>query len=176
MSGLLFLQKDDFSIQRGTKGDILCHNIRGLSLILFYSTNCQYCRELIPIFKSLPGQLGGCQFGMINVSLEKQVIAMSKATISEIKYVPLIILFVAGKPFIRYDGPHAENEIKRFIVEVSNKIQSKEKFTNKEMAKQKVQTSHSNNGSKKDIPAYASGQPLWGDSDDFYLEFAEAYT
>jgi hypothetical protein len=32
-----------------------------------------------------------------------------------------------------------------------------------------------NNG-KKEVPAYASGQPLWGDSDDFYMEFAEAYT
>ena len=124
---------------------------------------------MIPIFKKLPGQLGGCQFGMINVSMQKNIIAMSKATISEIKYVPLIILYVAGKPFIRYDGPHDENEIKRFILEVSNKIQSKEKFSNKEILKGKL------NG-KKENPAYASGQPLWGDSDDFYMEFAEAYT
>ena len=171
MSGLLFLQKDDFNIQKGNKGDILCHNIRGLSLILFYSTNCQYCRELIPIFKRLPGQLGGCQFGMINVSVEKQIINMSKLTISAIKYVPLIILYVAGKPFIRYDGPHDENEIRRFIFEVSNKIQTKEKFTSKEVTKQRIQ-----NNDKRDIPAYASGQPLYGDSDDFYMEFAEAYT
>ena len=69
MSGLLFLQTQDFSIQKGTKGDILCHSIRGLSLVIFYSTNCQYSRTLIPIFKRLPGQVGGCQFGMINVRL-----------------------------------------------------------------------------------------------------------
>jgi thioredoxin-like negative regulator of GroEL len=172
MSGLLFLQTEDFSIQKGVKGNILCHSIRGLSLLLFYSTNCQHCRALIPIFKRLPGQLGGCQFGMINVSMQKNIIAMSKATISEIKYVPLIILYVAGKPFIRYDGPHDENEIKRFILEVSSKIQSKEKFSNKEVPRGKMQA---NNG-KKEVPAYASGQPLWGDSDDFYMEFAEAYT
>lgn len=173
MSGLLFLQTDDFSIQRGTKGDILCHTIRGLSLVLFYSTNCQYSRALIPIFKRLPVVLaGGCQFGMINVSTEKNVITMSKATISSIKYVPLIILYVAGKPFIRYDGPHDENEIRRFIREVSSKIQSKEKFTNKETARQRVQA----NDGKRAVPAYASGQPLWGDADDFYMEFAEAYT
>jgi thioredoxin-like negative regulator of GroEL len=104
--------------------------------------------------------------------MQKNIIAMSKATISEIKYVPLIILYVAGKPFIRYDGPHDENEIKRFILEVSSKIQSKEKFSNKEVPRGKMQT---NNG-KKEVPAYASGQPLWGDSDDFYMEFAEAYT
>lgn len=174
MSGLLFLQTEDFTIQKGMKGNILCHNIRGLSLILFYSTNCQYSRALIPVFKRLPGQLGGCQFGMINISSEKMLIEMSKATISEIKYVPLIILFVAGKPFIRYDGPSDENEIKRFIFEVSNKIQSKEKFTGKQP--QNVANQQQQTNTKRSIPAYASGQPLWGDSDDFYLEFAEAYT
>ena len=93
---------------------------------------------------------------------------MSKSTISEIKYVPLLILYIAGKPFIRYDGPHEESEITRFIREVSSKIQSKEKFS-KETPKQV------NDGNRK-IPAYASGKPLWGDLDDFYLEFSEAYS
>jgi hypothetical protein len=170
MSGLLFLQTQDFNIQKGVKGDILCHGIRGLSLVIFYSTNCQYSRHLIPIFKRLPGQVGGCQFGMINISLERNIILMSKSTISEIKYVPLIILYVSGKPFIRYDGPHDENEIRRFIFEVSNKIQTKEKFTSKEVVKQAPSTS------KRTIPPYASGQPLFGDSDDFYMEFSEAYS
>jgi len=113
----------------------------------------------------MPGQLGGCQFGMMNVSNERQIIAMSKQTISEIKYVPLMILYVGGRPFIRYDGPHNETEIKRFIMEVSSKIQSKEKFTKETKPNE-----------KRDIPAYASGQPLWGDLDDFYMEFAEAYS
>jgi hypothetical protein len=53
MSGLLFLQTEDFSIQKGIKGNILCHSIRGLSLLLFYSTNCQHSRTLVPIFKKL---------------------------------------------------------------------------------------------------------------------------
>ena len=168
MSGLIFLQNCDFSIQKGTKGDILCHNIRNISLVLFYSVNCGYCRNLIPVFKKLPGQIGGCQFGMINVSLEKEIISKSNATISAIKYVPLIILYVSGRPFIRYDGPHDESEIKRFIIEVCNKIQSKEKFTNKEVKNV--------NAKDKKIPPYASGQPLYGELDDFYMEFAEAYT
>ena len=176
MSGLLFLQKEDFGIQKGVKGDILCHTIRGISLVLFYSTNCQYCRELIPIFKRLPGQLGGCQFGMINVSVEKDIIRMSNMTISAIKYVPLIILYVAGKPFVRYDGPHDESEIKRFIFEVSSKIQTKEKFTNKEAPRHQHQATMGSGNGTRAVPAYAAGQPLYGDADDFYMEFAEAYT
>ena len=176
MSGLLFLQTDDFSIQKGQKGPILCHSIRGISLVLFYSINCQYSRELIPIFKRLPGQLGGCQFAMINVSAQKNIIGMSKATISEIKYVPLMILYVAGKPFVRYDGPHQESEIKRFIFEVSSKIQTKEKFTNKEAPRHHQQATMGSGNGTRAIPAYAAGQPLYGDADDFYMEFAEAYT
>ena len=77
MSGLLFLTSQDFQIQKGVKGPILCTNIQGFSLILFYSTQCTHCQTLIPIFKILHGAIGGCQFGMINVSHNKQCVLMS---------------------------------------------------------------------------------------------------
>ena len=50
MSGLLFLNSEDFHLNKGTRGPIMCNNIQGFSLILFYSTQCQHCKELIPIF------------------------------------------------------------------------------------------------------------------------------
>ena len=52
MSGLLFLTTDDFQLVQGTKNKIMTHNTRGFSLILFYSTQCVHCKDLIPIFKS----------------------------------------------------------------------------------------------------------------------------
>ena len=165
MSGLLFLQSGDFSIQQGTKGDILTNLIKGISLILFYSTKCDYCKNLLPIFKRLPGSIGGCQFGMINVTLEKEIVKMSMQTIAPIRYVPLIILFVHGKPFIRYDGAHTETEIRAFLMDVTKKLQTKEKFSN-EKVKQK---------SDKERPAYSVGQPLIGQDNVSYLEFDEAY-
>lgn len=167
MSGLLFLQACDFSVQNGQKGDIVCNNIRGISLILMYSTKCEYCQRLIPIFKRLPGTIGGCQFGMINVSVETDIVLMSRNSISPIKYVPLIILYVNGKPFIRYDGPHTEQDIRQFLFEVTSKLQAKEKFSsdkNKENSK-----------NSREIPEYTVGYPLFGEDDDFYLEFNEAY-
>jgi thioredoxin-like negative regulator of GroEL len=167
MSGLLFLQSVDFSVQEGTKGQILCNSIRGISLILFYSTKCEYCQALIPIFKRLPGTIGGCQFGMINVTMEKEVVRMSGNTVSPIKYVPLIILFVNGKPFIRYDGPQDENEIRKFLVEVTSKLQTKEKFSSDKVRQGK---------NDKEIPAYTVGHPLYGQDNVSYLEFDEAYT
>lgn len=167
MSGLLFLTSEDFFIAKGTKGNIMCHGIKGFSLTLFYSTQCEHCQSLIPIFKELPGTIGGCQFGMINVSTNKSCVKMSKQTIAPIKYVPNIILCIDGKPFMRYNGPHDMSEIRRFVVEVANKVQNKQKFSND--ANIKV---------GKDIPEYSIGKPLCGfgpDGNVCYLNFDDAY-
>ena len=137
MSGLLFLTSDDFKVIKGNKGNFLSNSIQGLSLILFYSTQCVHCQKLISPFKKLPGTIGGCQFGMINVSTNKQCVIMSNDTMSAIEYVPTIILFNDGNAFMRYNGPHDVNEIRRFVMEVANKIRSKQKFTNENIKESK---------------------------------------
>ena len=169
MSGLLFLTSEDFQLAKGTKGTIMCNRIPGFSLILFYSTQCEHCQSLIPIFKSLPGTIGGCQFGMINVSHNKSCVMMSRESIAPIKVVPYIILYISGKPYMRYQGPHDPKEIARFIVEVSNKVQNKQTFT-----KDDTRIKHDSKGG---IPAYTIGHPLCGPDDgECYLEFNDAYT
>jgi hypothetical protein len=168
MSGLLFLSSEDFTINKGTKGNILCHTIPGFSLILFYSTQCEHCQKLIPIFKKLPGTIGGCQFGMVNVSANKSLVKMSKETIAPITYVPYILLFIAGRPFMRYSGPNDINEIRRFVFEVSQKVNSKQKFSEEQVKE---------DPRGETIPAYTIGIPLYGDNEErTYLEFDEAYT
>lgn len=165
MSGLLFLTSEDFAIAKGSKGNILCHGIPGFSLILFYSTQCKHCKTLIPIFKHLIGTIGGCQFGMINVSTNKKCVAMSRDTIAPISYVPYIVLYIQGKPFMRYNGPHDGAEIRRFIIEVANKVQNKQKFSTETVK-----------DPGKGIPEYTIGHPLCGPDDKrCYLEFDMAY-
>ena len=166
MSGLLFLGNEDFNISKGTKGNILCHSIPGFSLILFYSTQCPHCQVLIPIFKKLPGSIGGCQFGMCNVSTNKNLIRMSNETVAPISYVPYLVLFIGGKPFMRYQGPSDLNEIKRFVIEVAQKVQSKQKFSSENVKEEP---------DSRGIPAYTIGVPLYGSDDVTYLEFNEAY-
>jgi thiol-disulfide isomerase/thioredoxin len=167
MSGLLFLTTEDFVLSKGAKGNIICNTIPGFSLILFYSTQCPHCKNLIPIFKKLPGSISGCQFGMVNISSNKNLIQMSKNTILPINYVPLIILFINSKPYMIYKGPHDGNEIKRFIIEVYQKVNNKQKFSNE------LQYS----SSKKEQQLYKStpfseGVPLYGDNEDVsYLSF-----
>ena len=168
MSGLLFLTADDFQLTRGTKGNIMCTNIPGFSLVLFYSTQCEHCQTLIPIFKKLPGSVGGCQFGMINVSHNKSCILLSRESIAPIKVVPYIVLYVGGRPYMRYKGPQDPKEIARFIVEVSRKVQGDQKFTKGD---KRIEADPAGG-----IPAYTIGKPLCGpDGDVCYLEFDDAY-
>ncbi len=116
------LDESDFNVKEGPKGSTLNTGISGSSLVLFYSTKCQHCQQLIPIFKKLPAAVGGCTFAMVNVSQNKGIINKSQATKIPIKYVPLILLHIDGKPFMRYDGPHKFQELKRFVIEIAQKV------------------------------------------------------
>jgi len=166
MSGLLFLSNDDFVLSKGTKGNILCTSIPGFSLVLFYSTQCPHCQQLIPIFKKLPGTIGGCQFGMINVSTNKNCIRLSKDTIAPITYVPYIVLYINGRPFMRYSGPADASEIKRFVIEVAQKVETKQKFSNENVKED----------ARGRIPAYTIGIPKCDDDEMCYFPFNQAYT
>ena len=172
MNGLAILTEDDFVIQKGSKDAIMCTAIKGLSLILFYSTQCKFCKELVPIFKKLPGNVPGCQFGVINVSLNKRCVIMSRETVSPIDVVPFILLFYDGKPYMRYKGPYDISELSKFVSEVSKTIHNKTQFSNNN------NTSNNTNveTSKKRIPEYTIGKPLCGPDDKVcYLDFNIAY-
>jgi len=164
MSGLLFLTSEDFNIQRGPKGDSLCTGIPGFSLILFYSTHCEFCQHFIPVFKQIPGHVGGCQFGMINISKNREVVEMSQKTISPIKYVPYIVLYINGKPFMSYKGPPDEAEIRNFVMEVANNVQKKQQFS-----KEKVKEDTSGTA----IPQYSLGVPVSGDKNQMVCYLTE---
>lgn len=158
MSSLLFLTSEDFVlVNGGQSGNILQHEIGGITLILFYSNQCPYCQQLIPIFKHIPDTISGCQFGMVNVSMNRSLISMAVNTSTPITHVPLMILYVNGKPYMKYDGRPTTKDIINFVVEVSNKAFESE-FTSR---------------NRREIPSYTVGQPLWGQTDVCYLEFDE---
>ena len=127
---MLFMTNDEFSIKEMNGSKYLCCDVQGFFLCLLYSTECQYCEEMIQIFKRLPGTIGGCQFGVINVSKNKQVIIDSMQTENQIKYVPMTILFHNGVPRVLYKGPRNIQDIQNFVVEVADKL-SKQNFADK---------------------------------------------
>ena len=120
----------------------------------------EWCKE-----KNLPDYIQGCQFGILNVSKNNQLIQLSKNTIAPLEYVPYIILYYDGKPFMCYEGEHTIESIKKFILQVQKNLKYKEKFAKKDDIKEK----------QSKIPAYTLGKPLQGDNKKCYLEFTNAY-
>jgi hypothetical protein len=176
MSGILFLTTDDFHLFKGSKGNVMGTAIPGFSLILFYSTQCEHCQNLIPIFKKLPGSVGGCQFGMINISHNKSAVIMSRDTIAPINVVPYIVLYIQGKPYMRYRGPHDAKEIARFIVEISQQLRNQPKNNPPKPSQPSDKRATIQTSKEGGIPAYTIGKPLCGENDVCYLEFNSAYT
>ena len=125
---MIFCTENEFSIKEINGSKLLCNNIQGFFLVLFYSTECPYCKEMIQIFKQLPGTIGGCQFGVINVSKNKKCIIDSMKTQTPIKFVPMCILYNNGTPIILYKGPRNLQDIQQFVVEVSQKMKDRIKI------------------------------------------------
>lgn len=163
MSALLFLSNENFGIRKEQGESVLCNNIKGFSLILFYSTQCKFCKDLIPVFKKLPGTIGGCTFGMINVSNNKQCVNMSLQTKAPIKYVPFIVLYVDGRPLVQYDGKHTISDIRQFVLDTAKQFRLKRNFTKSFTTSEKPK-----------IPAYCTGQPVCSDG-VCYVDFKDAY-
>lgn len=187
-SGIYFLNEDDFILRENTKGKLLGikENFNGLTLLLFYSRECQFCEKLLAQFKQLPSLIMGCKFGMVNINQNPTVVDISKTTISPITYVPDLILYVNGLPYMRYDGPGEIENIKEFIVDIYQKLQKTSFLQNQNGQHQssttenEIQTTTSSHAKIEDeIPAYSVGKPLCGTSKDAYgkcyLDFDDAY-
>jgi thioredoxin-like negative regulator of GroEL len=175
MTGLLFLQSNDFRLVNGLKGTIMVTQLKGISIVVFYSSQCIHCKKLLPLFKNLSSKIQGCQFGIVNVGNSKECILLSRSTKNPINVVPYIILYINGRPYMRYQGPHTETDIANFIIEVTKQTHIDEK-NNKNNLAEKTNPRLSKHSNSKQIPAYCLGNPVIGDGEDVcYLEFDGAY-
>lgn len=131
MSGILFLNHNDFEVKKGDRGDMMTlkYEKHGLTLVLFYSKELPSCEYLMIRFKQLPGLINGCNFAMVNMNKNMELVNMSRNTIAPITYVPDLTLFVNGCPFIRYDGEQEIEAIRKFLEDIYEKIK-KLQFTN----------------------------------------------
>lgn len=190
MSGILFLTDQDFFIKEGQNGLILCTQVPGYSLVLFYSNLCPHCKTLDPIFRSLPKHISGCNFAMVNIKTYPKVHTASKKTLCEISYVPTLILYVDGIPFVRCKVEYTVEAIKAFIVKVHEHIKQQTATpaslsnprTMTTMGRNQFENRYGNDPKQKHKhQAHRSplteGIPVFGSNDNVtYLDFIDAYS
>ena len=165
-NNIFYLQEKDFSLQEGKKGNVLCCNTRGITLILFYSKSCPHCSDVLPVFQTLPRVVPHCQFGLLNISNHMRVAEMSINSICPIEYVPFIVLYINGRLFMKYTGPKTLEDIAKFLNDVISRLNTKKNFSSLKIDSQ-----------ENEIPPYSIGVPfnLVCEGEQCYLNFSEAY-
>lgn len=166
MQALIRLRQDDFDVKQGTKGSILCVGIKGMALTMFWSPGCEICKGLLPIFQQLPQIVNGVKFCLLNINENQQVLRMAKQTIAPIEFVPYIVMYVNGKPFLQFDDEPTGDKLVQFIQYTMGLVETKKNFIEK--------------GGKveSDIPAYSIAKPYLEfkcDDDRCYLAYKLAY-
>jgi hypothetical protein len=169
MNSIIRLQSSDMYLDQGTKGPILCNGIKGLSLVMFYSSiRCKISEALFPRFKYLPQMINGCKFCVLNIIDHPDVIGMSEQTIAPIRAVPYIVFYVNGKPFLQYDDEPTLEKLANFVTYSMKLLESKKSFIDK--------------GAKieSDIPGYCTNKPYLdfkcdSETNFCYLTYSDAY-
>jgi thioredoxin-like negative regulator of GroEL len=185
-NGIFFFKNTDFVLRQNLKGKLLAfqEELKGLYLVLFYSEQCTYCDQLMSDFKLLPQKLLGCKFVMVNINKNPDIVEQARETICPITYVPDLILYVNGLPYIRYDGPNNLEDIKKFIIDIANKLE-KTSFmeeANPPPGQHAIEFQEASSVEENaKIPEYTIGKPLCGSGRDeqfgvCYLNFNDAYT
>jgi thioredoxin-like negative regulator of GroEL len=166
----VFLSDADFNIQQGKNGKLLCHNIPSISLVLFYSQQCEYCQDVFPQFEMISNQIPGCTFAYLNILKFQKVAVLSGQTIAPITYVPFIILYVNGVPYMKYNGKKTANDIAKFVTDVLSRINVNQNFSNQKTTRNLQDTST--------VPEYVNGAIPYNiicDAEQCYITVNEAY-
>ncbi len=133
MSNIIYLTSDDFHIQNGNKGKLLClSDIPGLCFVMYHvdAGNCSYCEDSLPHFKAASRMVPSCTFGLCNLSRNPNIIKLSNATITPFEAVPTFIVYFNGRPLARYEGDRTNVDFAEFVQEMLIRLQEKKQFIN----------------------------------------------
>jgi hypothetical protein len=131
MSSVLYLGENDFYVDKGQKGPIICCSQKGISFVMFHANPnvCQFCDLAKPEFMQLPQIISGAKFYLCNLSNASGLVQKSFNTIMPLNKVPLFILFVEGRPFMNYNGEKQLKHFSQFMQDAMKLLQQKQVFS-----------------------------------------------
>lgn len=118
---MLDLTPFDFNILKTPKGDVIEYkSSKDLTVIIFYKNdeNKVYSDQYIKIFKEIEQTEMECTFAGINVDEYPNQLELSTNTKTPIHYVPYVVIYVQGRPYMSYSGKIDPVEIIKLITYV----------------------------------------------------------
>jgi thiol-disulfide isomerase/thioredoxin len=140
-SQLSYLTNHNFTFGKGNKGPLLMNDIPGLSIVFFFAEKCSHCHTAYPVFaEASKMNKSAVKFTIVNLTKNPDIITRSAQTIMPIKYTPLIVMYINGKPYARFDGKVSSTEILKFIGDIIEIVKSQSKTISKKEYENKQAT------------------------------------
>ena len=129
-NNIIYLSSREFGVDEAPKGLVLVNSQKGIMFCLFHADpdKCQYCLEAIPEFKRLALKMPSVKFGFVNLNRDRDIYLMSTKTIMPIDSVPFVILYVNGRPLMRYNGDKRADVMLNFLGDVISRLNNKKDF------------------------------------------------
>lgn len=124
-TGLVYLRKENFGVDKIKEGPVLCNSIKGFSLVLFYSPqHCQYSPSALQEFKRIVGTVNGIVVAVLSIDSAMDVVRLSRNTLTPIEGVPYIMLYHNGIPRQVYPDNYelTAEAIRNFAATVSTRL------------------------------------------------------
>lgn len=131
----LYLQSSEFYMSDNKQ--YLCTRIKGIAIVLFFTSSCTFCAPYIELFKQLKSVVPGCQPAIINLDHGDNMMCAtaSQSTKFPLTYVPYIVLYYDGVPCAVYDGDANIGAVGAFITNTLNSLEQKQQFSKPEQDK-----------------------------------------
>lgn len=115
------LTPKDFNIIKTIKGDLVEYLHKELTVVLFYKNEegIEYSTEFKRVFTDIEDNIDlECKFAYINVDKYPEQLEMASKTKTPIHYVPYVVIYAQGRPYMSYSGKIESVEIVRLITYV----------------------------------------------------------
>jgi hypothetical protein len=123
MSSISFLNSSNF-ILIGTQNKSLGINISGPVLVFFKMQTSEPSNEFEPVFVKLSNIDVRISYGILDVTRNKDVVQWSRQTSTPITAVPILILYLNGKPYAKFNGTKNIPSLQNFITKALQTIPS----------------------------------------------------
>lgn len=99
----------------GSRQKTLGIDLPGNVLVFFKMAGCNNCKLFEPVFADLSNQESRVEHAILDVTQNKEVVIWSRETSTPIQAVPVLILYINGRPHAKFNGTKNIPSVQNFI-------------------------------------------------------------
>jgi thiol-disulfide isomerase/thioredoxin len=150
-----YLTTKDFFLNKTEKGNMLCiRDLQGIALVTIFAESCATCQSLVPKLRQASLNFTGCRILFVDLLKNRELVELSKKSVTTITEVPYIMIYRNGQPFVRYTGKKSIEDIFNTLTEIIQRVNEasrKQFYIKNEMPSQNIMNNQMRNPRQQTI-------------------------